>query len=276
VAAPMTTRTAAALCILGAWLGASADAAKADTTLRVSASLHPAAVLYGDPVVADVEVDYDPRTVEPSSIRVQPSFSPYTAGAAPVVQHLHDGAVRFRYSLLCVTEGCLPTKGSRSLQLHAVTVTALAGTRRLVANAPWPVLRISSRLAAADLTGRIRFHHPASPPAPAYRLAPGKLAAGLIALAALCTLAAVALAGRELTRRSARSKVRRLSPLELAIAYVRDSTVRGDPDRRRALALLSEAAEGEVADDAADRAWSKPPPTPAGAGELADRAAGAA
>src|SRR5438067_1448269 len=202
VAAPMTTRTAAALCILGTWLGASADIANADRTFRLTASLHPGAVQYGDPVVADVEVDYDPSTVEPSSIRVQPRFTPYVAGAAPVVQHLHGGAVRFRYSLLCVTDGCLPGNGPRLLQLRPVTATGLAGTRTVTATARWPALRISSRLAPADRTGRVRFHHPATPPAVHYRLAPGALAGGLIALAALSALAAVALAGRELARRS--------------------------------------------------------------------------
>src|SRR5213078_542821 len=105
-----------------------------------------------------------------------------------------------------------------------------------------------------DRTGRIRFRSPSTPPAPRYRLAPGALAAVLIALAALCALAGVALTARELARRSARAKVRRLSALELAIAYVRDSTVRTEHDRRRALELLSEAAEGTLATDAADRA----------------------
>ena len=114
----MIGRAAAALCIVCAWLAAP-TVAQADTTLRVTASLNPSAALYGDPVTADVEVDYDPRTVEPSSIRVQPSFNPYVATAAPVVQHPHAGAVRFRYSLLCVTEGCLPAKGERLLRLRS-------------------------------------------------------------------------------------------------------------------------------------------------------------
>lgn len=269
----MIGRAAAALWIVCAWLAAP-TVAQADTTLRVTASLSPAAALYGDPVTADVEVDYDPRTVEASSIRVQPSFNPYVAIAAPVVQHLHAGAVRFRYSLLCVTEGCLPAKGERLLRLRAVTATARAGTRTVTGTASWPALRITSRLATADRNGPVRFRYPATLPAPDYRLAPRALAAGLIALAALCTLGAVALASSELVRRSARSKVHHLSPLELAIAYVRDSTARAEPDRRRALELLSEAAEGELAADAADRAWSESAPTPTGAAELADRAAG--
>jgi hypothetical protein len=267
----MTRRTAAGLAIVFVVLGSSADGASAGRALHAVASLQPAAVLFGDPVTADVEVDYDPRAVEPSSIRVQPDFVPYVASVAPVVQNIHTGAVRFRYSLLCVTDGCLPTKSSRILQLHAVTVTGLAGTQRLTATAQWPVLRISSRLAAADLGGSVRFRHPTVPPPLEYRVAPGAFAGGLIAAAALCALLAAALVGRELARRSGRAQL--LTPLELAIAYVRDSTGRTDPDRRRALALLAAAVDGELATAAAETAWSKPPPTPAGATELADRAA---
>ena len=247
-------------------------------TPAVVTSLSPGAVFYGDPVTADVEVDYEPQTVEPSSIRVQPSFIPYVVSSAPVVQHVRAGVVRFRYSLLCVTDGCLPTKGPRLLKLERVTVTGLAGNRTVTAAASWPTLRISSRLAASDLSGQVRFRNPATPPSPEYRLAPGPLSAGLIAAAALCALVAAALVGRELARRSSSERAHRLSPLELAIAYLRDSARRTDPDRRRALELLAEVVgdQGEpaVAAAAAETAWSKPPPTPGGATELADRAAG--
>jgi hypothetical protein len=267
--------TLASACIL---VGVFADVASAQPALRVVTSLRPAAVLYGDPVTADVEVDYDPQTVEPSSIRVQPSFIPYVVSSAPVVQHLRAGVVRFRYSLLCVTTGCLPTKGARVLRLERVTVTGLADSRTVTAAALWPRLRISSRLGASDLSGQIRFRNPTTPPAPEYRIAPGPLSAGLIAAAALCALLAAALAGRELAGRFARSSARRLSALELAIAYVRDSARRTDPDRRRALELLAEAVDSDgeptLAAAAGEQAWSKPPPTPAGAAELADRAAG--
>ncbi len=195
-----------------------------------------------------------------------------------MVQHLRAGVVRFRYSLLCVTAGCLPTKGARILRLERVTVTVLADSSAVSAAASWPTLRISSRLGASDLSGQIRFRNPTTPPSPAYRVAPGPLSAGLIAAAALCALVAAALAGRELAGLFPRAGARRLTSLELAIAYVRDSTKRTDPDRRRALELLAEAVDGDgeptLAAAAAERAWSAPPPTPAGATELADRAAG--
>jgi hypothetical protein len=263
-------------------LGGSAETAYAGPAsagpLRVTAALHPVAVLYGDPVTADVEVEYDPRTVEPSTIRVQPSFIPYVVSSAPVVEHLRTGAVRFRYSLLCVTDGCLPTKDQRLLRLHAVTATARAGTRTVTALASWPALSISSRLAASDLTGRVRFRSPATPPSPEYRFAPGPLAAGLVAVAALFGLVAAALAGRELAGLFPGSRTRPHSRLELAIAYVRDSTRRTDPDRRRALEFLAEAVDASdepaLAAAAAETAWSKAPPTPAGATKLADRADG--
>src|ERR1700724_4398909 len=102
--APMTpARLAAVLAIVCIGLGGSADGAFAGsvgTPVRVVASLHPAAVLFGDPVTAEVEVDYEPQTIEASSIRVQPSFIPYVVTTAPVVQHVRAGVVRYRYSLL--------------------------------------------------------------------------------------------------------------------------------------------------------------------------------
>jgi hypothetical protein len=278
---PMTPARLTVLAIVCTGLGCSADGAfagSAGTPLRVVASLHPAGVLYGDPVTAEVEVEYEPQTIEPASIRVQPSFMPYVATAAPVVQQVRAGVVRYRYSLLCVTDGCLPAKGSRVVQLERVTVSGLAGARAVTAAGSWPTLRVSSRLAGSDLSGRIHFRNSTTPPNPAYRLAPGPLSGGLIGAAVLCVLFALALVGRGLARRSSRSRERRLSPLELAIEYVRDSAGRNNPDRRRALELLAEAVDagGEptLAAAAAERAWAKPPPTPAVAAELADRASG--
>jgi len=274
----MTARFAATVTIGLALLGSSGSIARAGSPLQIVASIAPAAVLYGDPVTAALEVDYAPHTVDPASIRVQPSFIPYVVSSAPVVEHVRSGVVRFRYSLLCVTEGCLPGKGPRLLHFERATVTARAGNQTVTAAASWPTLQISSRLTASDLAKQVRFRNPTTPPSAAYRVAPGPLSAGLIAGAALCALVAAALGAREVAKRFPRAKARRLTPLELAIAYVRDSTRRTDPDRRRALALLAEAVDrsGEpaLAATASNRAWSKPPPTPAGTTELADRAAG--
>jgi hypothetical protein len=262
-------RRFAALIALAALTGAPASAAGPE--LSVTTSLAPAAARYADPVMAVAEVHYA-KDVEGSSIRVVPSFTPFVLTAKPVVQPVGDRVVRISYSLLCVTEGCLPTGAKKVLHLHPLTVTALASGARVSATAAWPPLRIDSRLRAPDLKGEASFRSPKSPPPPRYGVAPGTFAGVLIAGAAICVLAAIGLAAAALRRRRKRAVTRRASPLELAIAYVRDATGRPSPDRRRALELLSEAVADDLALDAADAAWSREPPTPAGAGELADRA----
>ena len=247
--------------------------------LSASTSLEPGSTRYGDPVVAEVDVAYDPQTVDAAGIRVQPDFTPYVATAAPSVRLTADGrtaVASFRYTLLCVTEGCLPTGTRRRVTFEPVRVTGTAAGQSVTASATWPSLAVTSRLTPADLSGSIRFRHPSTLTPPAYAVAPGLLAGLLIAAAALLALAAAALVVPALRRRRREAAARAVTPLDLALAYARDAAGRPDPqDRRRALELLAEAvaAGGEpgLARDAADTAWSEPPPTPAGTVELADR-----
>jgi hypothetical protein len=274
VAAPVRARIVLAACV-AAWPAGAAAAAHAGTSLHATTTLQPQSVRFGDSVTAEVEVDYDAGTIDPASIHLQPRFAPYAPSSPPVVEHVRRGVVRYRYALLCLNEGCLPAGARRVLRLPRLTVSAVASGRTVTAITIRPTVAIVTRLTAAQRDGRIRFHFPSTPPRVRYAIAPGALAAVLIAFAALAAAAGLALLTRELMGQRARARTRRLSPIELAIAYVRDSTRRAEDDRRRALELLSEAAGGEVARDAADRAWSKQPPTAAGAAELADRAGGA-
>ncbi len=257
---------------------AGAQLAAAPAPLGISTSIDPSPVQFGDQVSAGVVVTFDPRVVAGSSIRVVPSFIPYVAASAPVVTLVRQGVLRVQYVLVCVTDGCLPTHGPRLLHLEPVKVTALADGRALTAVAPWPVLRISSRLVPADLTGRTRFRTPATAPAPGYRISPVTAAVGMIVAAAICLLAAAALLWTGLLRKARREPGHGLTPLELAIAYVRDSTRRSGADRRKALALLAESVpeggDSPLGAAAARAAWSRPAPTAVGATELADRATG--
>jgi hypothetical protein len=251
-------------------LASAGTAGGAPTPFVVSAGFSPPTIHYGDPVTAVVDVHFDPRRIARASIRPAPSFGPFVLVARPVVEDVGSSLVRFRYSLLCVTEGCLPVHASKVIRLKPLRVTAGGGS----ATTSWQPLRVVSRLHPSDLRGEAPFRSPDAPPPPRYRVGPGGLATGLIAAAALCTLGAVGLLIAAVRRRRRRPVTRRASPLELAIAYVRDSTGRPAPDRRRALELLSEAADDDLAPDAADAAWSRHAPTPAAAGELADRAEG--
>lgn len=259
-----------------ALLGAAAATASPAPALTVTGTFAAGSVLFGDPVTAEVDVQYS-GSVDPGSIRLDSSFLPFAATATPAVSR-GSGEVRFRYSLSCLAQGCLPDRGARLLHLPLLRVSALAGSRRLSASARWPELRVGSRLSAADGKGKLRFRSPKAPPAVDWGIAPGTLVGVLVAAAAVCALAALALVGLGLGRLALRPRAApRLSPLELAIAFVRDSTQRTAGDRRRALELLAQAAEPEqpvLAEAAARRAWSRPEPTPASAGELADRAAG--
>jgi hypothetical protein len=266
VAAAMRTFALLAVLALSAVGAASAEA----PPFTVTTSFSPTAIRYGDPVTAVVEVRFDPKRVDHSSISAVPSFAPFVLVAKPVVEAAGAGLLRFRYSLLCVTEGCLPVRASKVIRLRPFRVTAGGAT----AIPSWPLLRIESRLSAADLRGEAPFRSPAAPPPPHYRVGPGALATGLIVSAVICALVAIVLVAAAVWRRRRRPVTRRVSPLELAIAYVRDAAGRPDPDRRRALELLSEAVEDDLALAAADAAWSREPPTPAGAGDLADRAEG--
>jgi hypothetical protein len=258
--------------LAAATLAVAPVASGSPTPLRVVTKLAPASVKYGDPVTATVEVDFDPATIAPADIHVQPSFIPYVATSRPIVRTVGRGALTYTYTLLCVTEGCLPTKGQKLLRLEPVTATVSGGAKAL---GRWPTLQISSRLTPRDLSGPVRFRSPSTPPAPSYRIAPGRLAGALIAAAVVWVLAALGLLATRLARRRGRGAEPRLTSLELAIAYVRDSAQRSGSDRRRALSLLAEATdEGEhdLSIDADESAWSRRSPTPVAAAELADRA----
>jgi hypothetical protein len=256
--------------------GTRAEAATAPP-LRVQTSLTPSTSKFGDPVTARVEVDYAPGAVDPSTIHIIPDFIPYVASANPVVSRPRDGVVVVTYPLLCVTEGCLPVKGPRHVRFRPVVVSAQQNKSTVRATAAWRPIRVVSRMTPSILSGGVHFRTPAQPPPPDYRVAPGALSAALVAVALLCTVGAVGLAARWVRRRSHhRAEGSRLSRLELAVAYLRDSTRRSASDRRRALALLSEAVdegEPELAATAAETAWRKTSPTPRHADALADRAA---
>jgi hypothetical protein len=276
---------ALAVLALAAACGSPAQAEAADPAapLSVRGTFTPAAIRFADPVVAEVEVAYDPSRVDGKSIRVAPNFGPLVATASPAVAHARRGAVavlRLRYPLQCLTAGCLATAGALSLRLPRLTVTGHAHGRRVEGAAAWPALRIVSRLSRRAAAGPVSFRHQRVLPAPAYALSPSGAAAGLLAASVLAAGAGIALLVRELRRRSARPRAQPLSALERALRYARDAAARPDPaDRRRALDFLAEAVEGAGDDRLAHRvreaAWVETPPTPRRSVELADAAEGA-
>jgi hypothetical protein len=255
--------------------------------LAVGTTLEPKPAFYGDLLTAGVDVVVDSEEVSAESVEVKPSFDPYVATGPPTVTTAGVGrqeTLRYRYSIQCVSEECLPTKSKPyALDALAVTVTANAGTERLAVKARWPTTFIASRLTAKDAATE-RFRWPKSVPTPTYAVSPGSLATWLTIAAGLLALGALALIGFEVVRSVDRRRQRDLvvlTPLEAALAYTRDAARRPDPaDRRKALGLLAKTLDEEgapaLAGTAGDVAWSEEPPSPDRAIELADEVEGTA
>ena len=273
---------------LGWWSSPSGSAAPS-SPIAVRASLDPGTIFFGDPVVAQVEVDIDPHTVDAGTVRVEPGFDPFVESSPPAIARVRDGSLetlRYTYSIQCVTDGCLPSAASHTVQLPPLVVTAQSrsstqsGSKKLTVKQPWPAEIVNSRLQRSDLaTSTPHFLRPAALPSPVFGTSPVALANLLTAAAAVLALAALALLGLELRALFARRRHRaHLTRLESAIAFVRQSAQRPDPaDRRKALELLAGALELDgkpaLAGSAERLAWEESPPSPERASALADEAA---
>ena len=136
-----------------------AAAAPASPPLSVSTALLPNPAFFGDPLVAQVIVSFDPARVKASSIRVSASFAPFSQTSLPASSSGRAGAddlLVFRYPVQCYTESCLPERGVFRVTLPPVIVTAasIPGGTRLSARGRWQPAVVKSRL-PAKATGRI-------------------------------------------------------------------------------------------------------------------------
>jgi len=270
---------------LGWWSGQSGPAPAKPIAVRTF--LEPTPAFFGDAVVAQIDVQIDPARVGAKSVRVVPAFDPLVVAGAPEVSRIHAGGrevLRYRYTIECLTEDCLPSrKQPFAVKLKPFVVTATAGGRRVQVNATWPKTSVLTRLQQGDIgTATPNFRRPETMPPPSYAVSPNLAADLLTAAAALLALVAVALVGREAARlleRRRRRGVVELTPLEEALAYTRDAAGRPEADRRKALELLARTLEDEgapgLADTAGDVAWAEEPPSPDRAIELADEVEGA-
>jgi hypothetical protein len=243
----------------------------------VRTSLAPARASFGDVVVARIDVALG--GVPAASLDLAPSFGAYIELGPPQIERSPAG-ITYRYRLQCLTDGCLPGKAPAVIRFPRVTVSGRAGSRTVKASATWPPLTVVSRLIPADLRRSApKFRSPATVPPPAYGV-PGDLTVLLVAAAALLSVGAVVVLGREaaaLQGRRRRAAFNRLTALERAIALTREAAGRPDPaDRRKALSRLAEALEGSgaagLAVAAGHAAWAESPPSPPVALDLAERA----
>jgi hypothetical protein len=258
---------------LGWWNGAPGGGEAPSTPLALQTALTPNPAFYGDVVLARVAVQYDPKIVRRGTIRVATSFDPYVETARPAVSAFTSGGtagIVYRYTIQCVTDGCLPLTKPKQLKFPPAVVTGSSSSGTVRATAPWRPLYVASRLSPADVRAGQHFHRSSTVLPASYAVSPGLLETLLVIVALILGAGGVALLVLELRRFTERRRARAAGiqgRRALALAYVRDSAGRADAaDRRKALGLLAEtlAEEGEaaLAASAGDVAWAETPPTP--------------
>jgi hypothetical protein len=265
----------------GWWRGTGGSDAPA--TPLAGTRVEPATALFGDVLTARVSLLLDPDRVDPRTLRVDASFRPYRVIAAR--RQAHDGGGRaervdYTFRLSCLTMACLGAM-ERELRGGRVRVTPIRFTpahvvarttdgRPVDLRVRWSRVVVRSRLTPAEIAaGEVR-RPPVRPPPVTYSISPHVLGGLLLGLAALLILTGVYLVATGLVsdaRLAGRLRRRRqLTPLERALALVRDAAENGDAEAgRKALerlaAELRRSGDVDRAAAAGRIAWSEERPS---------------
>ena len=261
-----------------------ADAAVVEIAdIEGEATLSPAVALFGDTVLAHVDVLLDRTRVDPDSVRLGAKFAPFqVVGPARRLRRDagHSTYLRRTFVLRCLSGTCVPSGESaryefppariRFAETDVQTVDASAITIAM------PPIRVYSRFTALG-AGTDRNSAPwvvdlSSLPPASYRIAPGLLVALLLSIAALAGIAGVFLGylawplrvPEEPEPEPELPPAPPLSPLEQALILLEQSIrVDGAADQRRALELVAEELEladwgdRDLARTARALAWSE-------------------
>jgi hypothetical protein len=251
-----------------------------DEGLSSTTSIAPRAQLFGESVVARLDLLVDRDVVDPSTITIWTNFAPYRATGNIARQRIdYDRVTRLRYSvpLECLDDDCAPRATRKELRFAPAQVRVKG---RVVQRPRWPELTIGSRLQnpSSDNTD-VRDQRTREPTTgldwraevrvqpPTFRIGPTQATALLVALAMALlagSLFLLALAYPGLAERLWR-RPPKLSPLERALGIVERASERGvEEDHRVALddlaTELRALGAGELAGDAYALAWDAPPP----------------
>ena len=262
--------------------------------VEVQAALSPRVILFGDTILAHIDVRLDQARVDPDSVEVAADVTPFEIVARPstVTRKVGGNAVlRQTLVLRCAGANCLPTGQSERYDLPPARVSfdeasgqAAPGSPIMV---PFPSIRVYSRFAAlasdAERAAAPWQADLVSLPAVSYRADRDLLVAVLLAAAALAALGGLVIPYRRWPRRlppppPEPEPVPVLSPLEQALVLLeRSIVVDGAPGQRRALELVAEEldhaewGDRELARAARSLAWSEDIPPVAETTRLAAR-----
>ena len=264
--------------------------------ITASTSVSPSVHLFGDPVVARLEVIVDRRQLEPSRLDMRARFDPYERVGDVRVSRRdfgHYTRVTYEFALRCLEAKCVlapassgaepVTGGRRTFRFEPARILyadSSRGAPSVLRFAQWPPLESLSRINTAQFQGsQFPFRASTSPlPAVTYRVPPALLAT-------LCLLGGLGLlipagrvaGGRFRSRRPAPVEQAELlvPPLERALMLVKAAQERGEVDRRAALEELAEelhrAGFDEPAAAVTELAWSRTSPTPEAMGVVVQR-----
>jgi hypothetical protein len=269
-------------------------------TAVVRGELTPSVHLFGEPVVARVDVVLNRAKVDPDDVRLKTNFDPYEPVGETRVERRDVGGftvIRYTTELNCLSQFCIPrtAAGETTVSQLPGAPPFLPGQQRdeklkfefppalLVADAGpkdktlgrvvWSPLRSLSRINWDDssVVGQgFPFVAEVTPlPDPDYRISPTLLGLGLLALAVALLALPVRLVS-SIRRRRARPKsdgAPALSPLERALRLVVWASRRPSVEERRealeALAFeLGPEADGQSVERAREQGWSPPSPEP--------------
>jgi hypothetical protein len=268
-------------------------------TAVVRGELTPNVHLFGEPVVARVDLVLNRERFDPDDVRLKTNFDPYERVGETEVTREDIGkhtTLRYETSLRCLAENCVPpTTGNvtvtqtpdlpifpeaqnrdyqRRYEFPPAVVTAGVGPEaKTLGRVVWPPVRSLSRVNWYDssVVGQgFPFVAEVTPlPEPDYRLSPTLLGLGLLALAAALFALPAWLVWSGLRRRARPSSATAsaLSPLERALRLVVWASRRPSVEERRealeALAFeLGPEADGDSVERARRQGWSPPSPEP--------------
>jgi hypothetical protein len=269
-------------------------------TAVVQGELVPSVHLFGEPIVAQIDVILNRDKVDPADVRLKTNFEPYEKVGDTRERRRDIGdftVIRYTTTLNCLNQNCIPRTAAGETTVSqlpglppflpgqqrdekvkfefppALLVVDAEPKDRTLGRVVWSPLRSLSRINWYDssVVGQgFPFVATVAPlPDPAYRVSPTLLGLGLLALA-LALFAVPVWLVRRVRRRRAIPKARTtaaLSPLERALRLVEWASGRSSVEERRealeALAYeLEQEADGAFPARAREQGWSPPSPEP--------------
>jgi hypothetical protein len=266
----------------GQGVGPSVSAPRASLTV-VRTSIKPSVHHFGEPVVAELVVVADKKTIDPETVRVNPDFAPYDPIAPRLTERTENATSvrwRFRFTLRCLREGCAPEGPRRIIEFPGtgVVYNFRSSPGPSSALVDWPPFEVSARV-PEDALAPERWRADVTTLPVVGARSTTTLAAGLLGGSFAFALLGVGIVwwlarSQDLpVLEVAEAEAERVTPLDRALQLARAAAMDGDsPGRRKALERvareLGKHGLTALADRARALAWASGAASPAAVDDL--------